>query len=110
MAALTVLRATRGGEQMSPVAADAGLSDTFVNDGKTLFLVFNGGGSACVITVDLALDPHSDEPTQSSTASNISVPNGEDHVLGPFPVTKFGTVVTINYDQVASVTVLPITQ
>jgi hypothetical protein len=107
MATLSVLNASRGGEQMSPVAA-AGGGDDFPNNGKTLFLVFNGGGSQCDVSFALTTDPHASEPTQSSVADAQAVPAGEDHVFGPFPTNKFGASVSVTYNQVTSVTVLPV--
>lgn len=108
MAALTLNRVTRAGIVVTPVAADAGLSDTFVNDGRTVLMIVNGGGSPCLVTYDLAVDPNDGEPTQSTSATANSVAAGTTEYQGPFPTNKFGAVVTVNYDQVATVTVAPI--
>lgn len=107
MATLAVAHANRSGVQMSPVAA-AGGGDDFPNDGKTLYLVFNAGASICNVDFALSTDPHAAEPTQSTTVTPIAVAIGEDHVIGPFPTPKFGSSVAVTYDQVTSVTVLPL--
>ncbi len=107
MATLTVLKSSRGGEQMSPVAAGGG-GDDFPNDGKTAFLVFNAGGSICNVQAEATVDPWSAEPTQATVAQDVGVAAGEDHVMGPFPTNIFGSSVAITYDQVVTVTVLPV--
>lgn len=104
MATLAVDISSRAGGQLTGAAASGG-GDDFPNDGRTVLIVQNGGGSACDITFDYPVDPNTSEPTQSSSATTISVPAGEDHSIGPFPTSKWPDSVGITYNQVATVTV-----
>lgn len=79
-------------------------TDTFPNDGNTYLAVNNGGVSPDNVTFDLAVDPHSSEPTQSTTAVAVVVTNAQDEFIGPFPVGKFGRTVTVNHSFTTSVT------
>jgi hypothetical protein len=107
MATLTVTKASRAGATRNPVAA-AGGGDDFPNDGRTVFIVNNAGGAACECSFALGVDPHSGEPTQSTSATAISVAASDEDVIGPFPVNKFGSSVAVTYNQVTSVTVEPV--
>ncbi len=105
MAAYTVVNITRSGTgNLAPTAVAA--SDTFSNDGNTFLYVVNGDVSVTNVTFDLATDPHSSEPTQSTTATVIAVAAGESEFIGPFPTGKFGDTVTVNYSNQTSITAM----
>lgn len=104
MAAYTVLNVDLDGVRFDNALVAVAASDTFANDGNTFLAVNNGDASPTNVTFDLATDPHSSEPTQSTTATNIVVTNAEDEFIGPFPIGKFGTTVTVNYSNQTSIT------
>lgn len=106
MATLSVQQADRAANAVTLAAASAG-GDEFVNTGKEALLIDNGGGSpitvtfATPVTVDgLAVDD-----------LDIDVPDGEMHLLGPFPTGTYNDgdgKVQISYTDVTSVTVAAI--
>jgi len=107
MATLTVTKASRSGVTRSPAAA-AGGGDDFPNDGRTVLVVNNAGGSTCNVNFALSSNPLGGEPTQTVTEADIAVAASDEDVIGPFPTNLFGSSVAISYDQVTSVTVEPI--
>ena len=101
MAALTVQDITITGADGTLTAA-AGGGDTFINNGKTFFRMANGdagahtfipNGGSCSFGYD------------HDTDFTVSVPASQDWYIGPFPVSIFGTTVSVTYDGVTSVTV-----
>ena len=101
MAALTVQDISLTDITPSFVAADVA-GDTFVNDGKTFFELKNTNASPRVATIDSTAVcnygfDHNVAVTVPATTGN--------KVVGPFPVSRFGTTVTVTYDAVANLTV-----
>lgn len=104
MADLTVQKVTTDGANPTMTAASAG-GDTFTNDGHTFLIVNNSGASPITVTVP------------AKTACNhgvkhdavVSVPAGEERMLGFFEVTRFNDPqtgkVSVTYSDVTSVTV-----
>lgn len=109
MAAIPVTTLNRAGvTDASGTAASAG-GDTFVNDGKTLFLVKNG--SASPITVSFTIVSAVDGVTPA--AKQVTVPATTTSVIGPFPGNVYSDPVTGNvavaYSAVTTVTVKAMT-
>lgn len=101
MATLTLNQITKAGLDDPAGEAAAGGGDQLPNDGKTYLRVANGGGSACVVTIDAIrlCDFGIDHDAGGS------VPNGDTWFFGPFPVKDFSSDVAITYNQVTTVTV-----
>lgn len=82
-------------------AAAAGGDTADVSNGRTFLVVKNGGGSAVTVTL---VTPGTvggfaiADPT-------YSVANGGERWIGPLDPALFGTVVSISYSAVTSVTV-----
>lgn len=103
MATYTVVNVTRDGTgDLAPGAVAA--SDVFANDGRTFLYVVNGDASVTNVTFDLATDPNASEPTQQTSATDIAVAAGESELIGPFPVGKFGSTVTVNFSNQTAIT------
>jgi len=90
---------------LSPVfsAADVG-GDTFVNDGRTVLYVQNGGAVDTTVTVD--------SPTPCNYGYEhdvqVTVPAGEERVIGPFRQDRFNDDngrAAVAYSEVTLVTV-----
>lgn len=109
MATLAVTAASVAGIDIAAVdIAAAGGGDSFVNDGKTLFYVLNGGGSP--ITVTIAFQPAT-VAGGTVTDPTVSVAAGAHKVMGPFDPRYYNSasgMVDITYSAVTTVTVLPI--
>ena len=105
MAALTVQTSLLAGVVKATLVAAATGGDTFVNEGKTIFEVVNGGGAGITVTVTGQRDVHFD----TSTTKTVSVGAGVTTLIGPFPVGNFNVeateAVSITYSGVTTVTV-----
>lgn len=104
MATLALQEIVATGLEDTKVAADAGLSDVVANDGRVFLEVDNAGGSDCVVTV----------PAVSNCSAGVkhdkvtTVTLGEARKIGPFDPNIYNNAngqITINYDQVSSVTI-----
>ena len=97
MALLTSVAPTFAGAAFTPVAASAG-GDTFLNNGKSLFYVNNGGGSSINVTPG----------GLSLAAVVVAVANATAKIIGPFDPSLFNNAsgqVSITYSAVTTVTV-----
>ena len=104
MATLTVQDVVRSGLNPSYASAAAG-GDDFPNDGKRTFAhVKNGGASAITVTLDITQTVDG----QAVTDPTVSIPAGEERMIGPFPVAYYGASVGLSYSDVTSVTVAAI--
>ena len=100
---MTVERIVIGGLEPTYVAAVG--PDTFVNDGvKTVFKVKNGGGGAITVTFDGVGTGPTDAVAFDDDVA-VSVGAGEEWEFGPFPKSRFGSVVSLTYSGTSSVTV-----
>lgn len=111
MAAIAPVTAVPGGATVTPASA-AGGGDTFVNNGKTLFRVTNGGGSSVTVTFTAQNNYTMDGITLSSTNIAVAVAAGATKVCGPFPPQIFNNssgIVTVSYSAATSVTVEALT-
>lgn len=100
LAALTPQSLNRDGLEATYAAAAAG-GDTFANDGRTFLHVKNGGGASVNVTVDSI--KQCDQGVDHDVI--VAVPAGEERMIGPFPVSRFGSPATIAYSGVTTVTV-----
>lgn len=105
MALLSVQTVSRAGATPSYAAANGG-GDTFVPDKDTFLHVKNGGGGAITVTV---VTPRSDAIGNVIADNAVSVTNGQERMIGPFPYEHYADpstgVANISYSGVASVTV-----
>lgn len=89
-------------------SADAGLTDEFINDGKTFFMVKNGGGGGINITINSRQD--CDQGFDHNYV--VALGAGNDVLIGRFGKPRFNQttteLVTASYDSVASVEVAAI--
>jgi hypothetical protein len=106
MAELNVQKVVLGGLDPAFSAADAA-GDTFINNGRTFFHFKNGGTAAITATIN------SVTPCNHGFDHDvaISVPAGDDRIVGPFPAQRFNDLnnkVSVAYSAVTSVTVAAI--
>lgn len=87
MADLTILDIVRTGLQPAMAACAAG-GDSFTNGGKTFLLVNNADAAPHDLTLNSqkACDQGFDHDI------NVSVPAGEERLIGPFPANRFNDV------------------
>lgn len=100
MAALTIQQLAQAGLNVTFAAASAG-GDTFVNNGRVLLIVKNGGGVSVNVTID------SVKPCDQGFDHDIvvAVPAGQERKIGFFEESRFGSQVSVSYSAVASITV-----
>ena len=105
MATLTINTITIAGVAEAAVSADAG-GDEFVNTGREFVKVSNGGGSPITVTPTVEGSLSTGE-TISPTV--VTIPAGEERIIGPFPVPVYTDTTTLRaaiaYSGVTSVTV-----
>lgn len=104
MADITVQTASPAGLINPTFAAAAVGGDTFTNDGKTIFIIKNGGGSPVTPTFDSLLNCDQGVDHNVGTA----IPTAQDGYFGPFPPSRFNNgsgKVSVTYSGVTSVTV-----
>lgn len=107
MAALTPVTPSLTGPSTAMVAA-AGGGDTFQNTGKEYFLIRNADAAPHDVTFD---SPGTCDFAAAANAAHdnvVTVPAGEQRIIGPFPVTRFNDGngnVSVTYSAVTSVTV-----
>lgn len=104
MALLTVQEISRSG--LGPTyASAAGGGDTFANDGRTMVHIKNGGGAPITLT---AVTPLVVDGLAVADLT-VTVTNGQERMVGPFPVGTFNDPATgqvaLTYSGVTSVTV-----
>lgn len=99
MADLTVQRPGLTGIKPAYSAVAASGGDTFSNDGRCLVHVKNASGQARTVTV-------TSNACNYGQAHNLTVtiPDGEDKLIGPLPTDRFGRVAKFEVDDNTSVT------
>lgn len=105
MAAMAVNRPGVAGA--APGLAAVSASDTFVNDGRCLLHVKNGGVGSTNVTIDDVGTPNPGSATSFNPDVVVAVPAGEERVIGPFPTARFNTsggLVTVSYSVTTTVT------
>jgi len=103
MATLSVQTADRTGVDLSYVAVAS--QDQFLNDGKTVIMVKNGGGSADVVTISgQKTCSHGDA---HNISKSVAMTSGHT-MLGPFPKDIYNDAngyVKVNHSFTTSVTI-----
>lgn len=89
MALLTVQNITRTG--VTPAYTAVAASDTFTPDAQTFIHVKNAGGSPDSVTVTVAAG---DPPGLTISDVVVSVTNGQERMIGPFPANFFADPTT----------------
>jgi hypothetical protein len=107
-ATLTSTAMSRAGADLTvlAVAADAGKTDKFTNDGVSFIYINNGGGSPITVTLNWGTGATVDG--QTPTARTVSVTNGHAVLIGPFPTGFYSDsngFMSWTYSAVTSVTV-----
>lgn len=101
--ALTVQEITRSGLDPAYTAAN-GDGHTISNDGSRTFVhVQNGGGSPITVTLTTTITVGDDDLAVADPT--VSVPAGEDRMIGPFPQSEYSSSLTVTFSDVTSVTV-----
>lgn len=84
MALLTTQNISRSG--ITPSYAAVAASDTFVPDAQTFGHIKNGGGSPDTVTISVL---QGDPPGLTISDVTVSVTNGQERMIGPFPAQFF---------------------
>jgi hypothetical protein len=108
MALLTVHQLSMTGDSKAYVAADAGLTDTFPNDGRTFLHFKNTNAAARTATVN-SIRP-CDQGVDHNVPISIAATTG-DEMAGPFDPGRFNDssgLCSVSYDAVAGLTVAAI--
>jgi hypothetical protein len=98
--ALTPVAIVRAGISAALGAANAD-GHSCVNDGKTFLDVNNGGAGA--LNVSLVISETVDGYTPGPRVVNFNA--GVEKLIGPFPVNIYGATLTIDFDEVDTVTI-----
>lgn len=101
MATYTVQTVTRSG--ITPTKNAVASSDNFVNDGRTVLHVTNGSGGSLTVTI---VTPNTSDGLAVADRT-VTIPNGEERVIGPFPRTVYNDgdgKVTVQFSATTSVT------
>lgn len=100
MAELTVQDISHAGLNTTYAAAAAG-GDTFKNSGKEFIHIKNGHTASQDVTAD------SVAPCNQGFDHNVqvTVPNAEERMIGPFAPGRFGAEVALTYSGVTSLTI-----
>lgn len=105
MATLTTQTITRAGVDPS-LSAAAGGGDSFTPGDDVFLHVNNGGGGSITVTI---VGQGTILPNMNVPSVVVSVTNGQDRMIGPFPHTLFADptdgLADITYSGVTSVTV-----
>lgn len=106
MAATEITRQsiTRTGPNPISTASANADGNYWTNDGVEYLYVVNGGGSACVITLDIQKTVDG----QSVTDPTVSVAGSNTSIIGPFTTSVYNDTnnrMNVSYSQVTSVSV-----
>lgn len=100
MATIVISPVTRSGVAPTFAAATAG-GDTFANDGQTVLDVNNASGGSITVTV-IAVAKCNQGSLHNAVETVLTLTHG---IIGPFPVARFGRIVSVTYSAVTTVTV-----
>jgi hypothetical protein len=101
MALLDITPASRAGITASDgVAASAG-GDRFTNTGRELLVVTCASGGPVNVTMETTV-----EVDGQAVADNVvAVDDAEPMIIGPFPISDYGTEVNVSYADATNLTV-----
>lgn len=88
------------GAGAAPVFAAVSAADVLTNNGNSYYHVKNAGAGADVVNVDSVAPCNYGFDHDYS----VSIPTGQERLLGPFPVSRFGVAVNVTHTQPAGVT------
>lgn len=88
------------GAGAAPVFAAVSAADVLQNNGNSYYHVKNAGAGADVVNVDSVAPCNYGFDHDYS----VSIPTGQERLLGPFPITRFGAAVNVTHSQPAGVT------
>lgn len=97
MAELSVQRPGLTGIKPAYSAVAASGGDTFTNDGRVLIHVKNASGQARTVTSNACNYGQAHNLT-------VTIPAGEDKLIGPLPTDRFGRVAKFEVDDNTTVT------
>jgi hypothetical protein len=92
-------------QAVAPLYTAVSASDILINDGLSYIFVKNAGGSSDIVSV---VPTGQCDQGVLYTASTV-VAAGTSAVMGPFPISRFGTSPTITHTFITSVTLAFIT-
>jgi hypothetical protein len=105
MALLTVQELTATSTTGAVVALTAvAASDTFANDGRTIYEINNGSGGA--ITATFVAVGACNHGVSHDLVGSIGA--GVRKRFGPFSIDRFGSTVTVNHSATATITANPV--
>jgi hypothetical protein len=93
----------------SMYSADVGLSDKWLNDGTSIYIVNNGGGSS--ITLTEVYGPNAIFNGVTQTNLTRAIPAGDWAICGPYPTGIYNDVngyMNVQYSAVTTVKVMPL--
>lgn len=102
MALLTTQQMTSAGAAITLASAAAGGDTADVSNGRTFLWCKNGGGSSITVTLTT---PGTIDGDLAVADRAVTVANGAEKLIGPLSPVVYGTVVSIAYSAVTSVTV-----
>jgi hypothetical protein len=106
MANLATQAISRATAAAPSYAAAAGGGDTFTPDRDTFLHVKNGSGGAITVTV---VTPRADALGNAIADNAVSVPAGQERMLGPYPAEHYADpadgLADITYSGVTSLTI-----
>lgn len=108
MAVLTPLTPSLTGPLLGAVAATGGAGDQWVNTGRELFYIKNGGGGGITVTFDSPATCSFAGAAIAAHDNVVSVGAAEERLIGPFPAVRFNNAAgdcIVTYSGVTSVTV-----
>lgn len=80
----------------TPVTGDATNNHYYNNSGKTLLVAKNTNGASTARTVTILVTGTVDG--NPATKAPISIPAGQEWVLGPYDVSNYGSQVSVNVE------------
>lgn len=102
MALLTTQQMTSAGAAITAVSAAGGGDTLDISNGRTFLWCNNGGGSSITVTLVTPGTVDGDLTVQDRA---VSVTNGTWKMIGPLNPAVYGSVVSITYSGVTTVTV-----
>jgi hypothetical protein len=93
------------GAGAAPVFTAVSAADVLVNNGNSYYHVKNGGASPDTVTVDSVAPCNYGFDHDYS----VSVPAGQERLLGPFPISRFGNNVNVTHSFITTVTAALVT-
>lgn len=94
---------SRAGTTIAYSAVDATNGEALANDGRTILHVINGGVAPITVTQNWTAAASSQDGITIPPRA-VTIANGTDKAMGPFPVALYGTTMNIDYSGGTTVT------